>query len=330
MKVLVTGVNGFLAANIVRELIVRNYSVRGLLRFGCNELPIKGVKIEKIYGNITCYQDVVKAVDTCDYVIHAAAITAQNATPEAYEEVNVRGTKNVIDAVQSSPAKKMIFVGTANTFSFGTRENPGDETREIDPLFAKSPYARSKTIAQEMVLTAVNEGRINAMVINPTFMIGPYDAKPSSGRIILMHEQQKILFVPPGGKSFVHVRDVAIAVCNGLEKGKNGACYLVTNENLSYKEFFRKVAGITGSRKIRLETGRSLVKFLGELGSFKEKMGIKSELNKVNASLLLVDNFYQSRKAEQDLGLTFQPVEKAIREAVEWFLANGYLKKNHG
>src|SRR5690606_40380940 len=125
---------------------------------------------------------------------------------------------------------------TANTIGYGIDETPGS----LPPMrwpFTRSLYARSKAAAEAYLLR--QQDRIAIHIINPTFMIGPHDSKPSSGRIILQAMQRRIVFYPPGGKNFVAVKNVARSIEKSIRLGKNGQRYLLAGENMSYLQFFR-------------------------------------------------------------------------------------------
>ena len=236
MKVLVTGANGLLGANIVRELVDRGYDVRILARETSDLTGIESVTFERVNGDILDRDSVDRAVNGCGYVIHSAANTSQWPTNyNHYEPVNVTGTKYVIDAVKKHGVERFVFISSANAFGNGTKEKPGTELTEFSGFKYGSGYMMSKFVAQQLVLVEVEQSNLPAVVVNPTFMIGPYDAKPSSGQIIVMGMGKKIQVSPPGGKNFIHVRDAAIATCNALTMGRTGECYLLANENLTYR-----------------------------------------------------------------------------------------------
>jgi dihydroflavonol-4-reductase len=233
MKILVTGANGFLAANIVRELIARNFEVRGMVRKNADMCSLQGISFEIFYGNITCADDVDKAVSGCDVVIHAAADTSQrfsNAAPLL--KVNVEATRLLVEASKKHSVQRFIFISTGNTIDFGTKENPGHEGNPLGKLFQKSGYALSKLEAEELILNEVRINNFNAVIVNPTFMIGPFDAKPSSGRILQMMYPNRVVFIPKGGKNFTPAKDAAAAICNSISMGKPGERYLLAGENL--------------------------------------------------------------------------------------------------
>jgi len=324
MKVLVTGANGLLATNTIIELLDRGYSVKGLIRNKAKFISFKHDNLELYEGDITNESDVEKAIKDCEIVIHAAANTNQNLLKLSdYHKVNVVGTKNILSQSLKSRIKKYIFISTANTFGYGTKSDLGNESKEIKYPFSSSNYALSKLEAQNLLFKASKE--IDIIVINPTFMLGAYDSKPSSGRIILMGLKKYFLFYPPGGKNFIHVKDAARGVVNAIELGKNGESYLLAHENLSYKEFFKKVNSSSNKKPIMIKLPKPLLLFLGTIGDLIRKAGIKTDLSKTNMKILCVENFYSNNKAQKELKLTCIPVDNAIDDAIEWFKTNGKI-----
>ena len=327
MKVLVTGANGFLAANVVRALIGRSYQVRALVRSTADLRALEGTSPELMVGDFTVAEVASAAMRGCEAVIHAAADTSQLYTSdEPYRKTNIEGTKTLLEAACAANIKRFIFVSTANVFGFGSKESPGHEELPSRYPFTESGYAISKVKAQELVLSYARDGRLHTIAVNPTFMIGPFDAKPSSGRIITMTVNRKLVPVPPGGKNFVDVRDVAAGICNALERGESGSSYLMAGENLSYDEFYSKLEKVSGKSFCRLRFAPAVLEIFGMLGSLAATCGIKSSLNHINAKILCVGNYYNGEKAIAELGIPQTPVEKSIADALEWFKQNGYVR----
>lgn len=326
-KVLVTGANGLLGANVVRQLSAMGYQAKAMVRKGSNALSLEGAEYELYEGKITNKKDVFEAVSDCDYVIHSAAQTALAASNlEAFIETNVEATRLIIDACKHFNIKRFIFVSTANCFTNGTIDNPGNETSGFMPWLKGSGYAYSKYLAQqEVLLNAVNHA-FPAIVVSPTFLIGPYDAKPSSGKLLLHGYKNRIVFYPPGGKSFIDVECAAKAICSALTKGRIGESYLLAGRNMSYKEFFRIVEKQSGQRKILIQIPYTLLSILGKTSNLIEKLfSFSLPLNAVNARLLSLDNYFSNKKAVSELGLEDTDVGDAVASGVDWFKRNGRL-----
>ena len=324
MKILVTGANGLLGVNIVRELLLRNTEVHALVRPTSDLRGLSGLDIKYIAGDILDTESLDRAVKDCEVVIHAAANTSQWPTQyRYYEPVNVKGTQNVINICRKHNVSRVVYVSTANAFGNGPRENPGTELSEFNGFRYNSGYMISKYLAQQWVLTEVEKYRLPVVVVNPTFMIGPYDVKPGSGRIILMGLHKKWIACPPGGKNFIHVRDVATGICNAIEYGIPGECYLLANENLSYQEFYAKLDRVTGQQTAKFNLPGSVLKAIGIACSCWESVsGMAIPISFVNARLLCLENYYSGEKAISALRMPQTPVEKAIEDAIAWFQEN--------
>jgi len=327
MKVLVTGANGFLGANIIREFNSRKIPTKAFMRESADKRSLADLEYEVYYGNITRQDDVLEASLDCDYIVHAAANTGPSPTKyKHYQAVNVEGTRNVIEAVKLSGVKRLVFISTANTIGFGDQQKPGTEKSFFSSEFYNSGYATSKLLAEKMIQNEVIENQLDAIILNPTFMIGPADAKPGSCTILFNILNRPIVVMPPGGKNFIHVKDVAIACCEALTKGRSGDRYLLANKNISYSDFFKTVNYVTDENQFLLTLPVWVLLFAGGLGSLLRLAGINSKLTLLNARLLCIKNYYSGKKAVKTFGLRLRPIDTAIEEALEWFVKNEYLK----
>jgi dihydroflavonol-4-reductase len=319
MKVLITGANGFLSGHLIKELVDCGYSVRAMMRSGAKAPAITGLNVEVFYGNITNKSDIEKAVSGCDVVIHAAADTSQShLTIEDYYPANVDATVNIVNSMFTNKCKRLIFVSSANTIGFGTLLKPGNESTPISQLFLKSGYAKSKLIAQNLVLDAIKNKIIDGVIVNPTFMIGPMDYNPHSGRIFKMILNKRIAFYPPGGKNFVDVRIAAKGIVNAITKGKSGECYLISGENISFRDFFHMTRKISKQKTKLIAVPGLLLKIFGVIGSGLRSLGVKTELNYTNANILCINNYYENKKAIDFLELYCTKINNTISDYLNW------------
>jgi dihydroflavonol-4-reductase len=331
MKVLVTGANGFLGVNLVRELIRTGVSVKAFVRHTSNLKGLHDVPCQICRGDITNYEDLHKALIDCDAVVHAASTTSVLPLDFAFfERTNVDSTKNVVQAVLSQGNKRLVHISTAAVFGPGTKEHPGTETSPFTLGEYNSGYIASKLLAQEHVLKAVRNQHLNAVVINPTFMVGPYDVKPSSGKLILYGLQRGVQWCPAGGKNFVHVRDVASAIVRVLTKGVQGECFLIAGENLTYKEFFSKLNAISNRRRFQVVLPGIVFRSAGSVVEIWNQIsGHKKPFTRSNAQLLTLDNYYSGEKAIRELGTRPSAIEDAIAEALQWFKQENYITEDY-
>ena len=327
-KVLVTGANGLLGANIVRQLNNLEYLPKAMTRRSSNKLSLKGARYELFEGEITNEKDVFEAVSDCDYVIHSAARTITTPSNlEAYKVPNITATKILIKASRYYKIKRFIFVSTANCFTNGTINKPGNERGGFMPWLKASGYAYSKFLAQEEVMMDVRKHGFPAIIVNPTFMIGANDSKPSSGKLLLYGYKKKIVFYPTGGKNFVNVEYAADAICRALTKGELGESYLLAGKNMSYKDFFIQVAKQTGKRKILIPIPSAILVLIGRFSDLFEKLfSVSLPLSTANAKLLNLDNYFTNKKAMLGLDMKNTEIEVAVKNAIDWFKQNGHLK----
>jgi dihydroflavonol-4-reductase len=326
-KVLVTGATGLLGSNIAADLLQRGYEVRVLLRKSSNPIALAGLDVEKHYGDIVSADDVLAAAKGCAAVIHSAANTSQWGPELAlHDAVNIQGTRNVLDAVKKWDLERFVHVSTANTFRPGSLEHPGDETGDFSYTVLRTNYIDTKNQAQQLVIDAVRNEGIPAIIVNPTFMIGGRDAKPSSGKMVLYYLRTPVVMCPSGGKNFVPVKDAAAGAVNALQHGRFAECYLLANANLNYRQFFNLIGEVIGRRKPSFNAPPGFLKGVGRTGDFISSLiGRKIPLSYANSSLLTIDNYYTPKKAITELQMPQTPLENAIHDAVTWFAANKYF-----
>jgi dihydroflavonol-4-reductase len=329
MKTLVTGANGLLGANVVRELLSRKHQVRVLVRKGSDLKTLEGLNIEFFFGDLLDdRQTLQEACTGCDYVIHAGGKTAGRQTKFSdFAGINIKGTQNIIRAAEKAGIKRMVHVSSCCVFGGGTLENPGTELSEFTGFRFNSGYINSKYMAQQWVLSEVEKTKFPVVIVNPTLMIGPYDARPSSGEIILSILRSRFQLCPDAGKNFIDVRDAAYATCNALTMGIPGECYLLAGENLSFAKFFEKVNRIYGNGGMRLLIPGGLLNCAGLLGNaIRSVSHHELTLNLVNTRQLATESYFMADKAARILGLKQRPVDEAIEAAIKWFICNGYLQ----
>lgn len=324
-KVLVTGASGLLAANSIRELLDSGYAVRALARDKSKFVLPPHANLELLAGDLTDPFFTEGAVSDCSCIVHAAAETRQGLSDYAdYARVNVEATKLLYNAAVKKGVERIVHVSTSNVFGFGDLKSPGNESTHARRPFSDSFYVKSKIASQELALSYVRATEV--VVVNPTFLIGPFDQKPGSGRIVLHGYNKRCVFYPPGGKNFVDVRDAARAIVAALEKGKSGQAYILCGENLSYREFFARLSMQSDRKPLMVRIPASLLLLAGLFGSALRRFGIQTEYTMTNMRILCVSNYYSDVKARRELGVMPGPIDNAISEAIRWFKASGRLR----
>lgn len=327
--IFITGADGLLGSNLVRELLKRNYRVRAMIQPGRKVNTLDGLDIERVEADLLNEASVTAAMNGAKYVFHVAASTSiwPNRNPMS-GKVNIDGTKNVIQAAFANKIERMVYVGTANSFGFGTKEKPGTEENPYCSYHYGLDYMDTKYAAHQEVLKAVKENKINAVIVNPTFMIGPYDSMPSSGAMVIAVAQQKVPGFAPGGRNYICVKDAATGIANAATMGRNGESYIIGAHNLTYEEIFTKIAHVVGVKAPSFKAPKWLLLTMGRLNNLKAKITGKAPRVSYTMAQISCDAFYFSAaKAVKELELPQNPIEEGIKDAYDWFIENGYLKK---
>lgn len=316
-----------LGSNLVRELLVKGYRVKAFLEEGRETGTLDGLNIERSRGDLLSPSELQDAMEGCTFAIHTAAIT--NVIPnrsEIIRRINIEGTRNFVSAALKCRIEKLVHVGTANSFGPGTRNNPGDETRPYCGGKYHLDYMDSKRQAQDEILQAVHEKGLPAVIVNPTFMIGPFDSRPGSGEMILSIATGKVPGYTRGGRNYVHVNDVVTGIINALERGKSGECYILGNSNLSYREIFTLIAETIGAKPPKLFMPKLLALPFSSLApAFSALTRTRPRLNLSMAKISCDDHYFSSKKAIEELSLPQTDIKTAIKDCYDWFVKHGYV-----
>lgn len=326
--IFLTGASGLLGNNLSRELLSRGYRVVAFIPFG-EATPtldhLSGLEIRR--GNLLKPEEVKEAMEGCDAVIHAGAnTTVSPARHPMIRKVNVEGTRHIITAVLALGIPKMVNVASSNIFGYGSITNPGDESHPFNCGRFGLDYQTTKLEAYHEVQCAVHEHGLHAVTVCPTFMLGAYDTKPSSGAMLIALSKGKIPASPKGGRNYVHVRDVATATVNAMEFGRSGEAYILGNSNMDYRTAYALMAKVMRINPPRFQLPDLAIKTFGALSSTAGYLLRKNPTITYKMTRIACEGFYYSaEKAIRELQLPQTPIETAIMDAKQWFTENGYL-----
>ena len=327
MKIFITGADGLLGSNLVRELLDQGHEVRALIYPGSNSRTLEGLALERIEGDLLGQNfDLAAALAGCGAVFHCAAITDLWATPELTWQVNLEGTRRLLETSLAARIKRFVFVGSASSFEPGPLEKPGDETGGFPAVYRGAPYMESKHAAAKLVREFARERGLPALIVAPTFLLGPFDSRPSGGELIRQYVSKNMGVATPGGRCFAYAPDAARAMAAALTKGRLGETYILGGHNLTYLDFFSRVAEIAGCKPPKRVIPAGLILIAGRIASLAEKVLRRRLLfNRELARFSLVGAYYSSDKAIRELGMTLSPVETAIADSLNSLKQFGHL-----
>lgn len=316
-NVFITGITGLLGTHLANELVTQGYHVRAIVRNPKRYTGIMGPNIELITSGL--WDEYGQHLQGVDIVVHIAAETSTNLIHyEDYERINYSATRRLFELAKLHEVDRFIFISSANTIGHGNQQHPGNEKDPIRSPFSQLHYAQSKLKAENYLLAHRRE--IKLTILNPTFIIGSHDGKPSSAKLILTGLNRPVVFFPPGGKSFVAVTDVVQAIIQAFDNQTSGERYLLAGENSSYHTFFKHLRHITQQKQLLVRIPRIVLKGLGIIGDMMRKMGIKTSLSSVNMEVLYTSNYYNNHKSVADFGIEYTSLNKALEDTVrKWY-----------
>lgn len=324
MRIFVTGGTGLLGNTILRQLTGSAHETLALVRRSPEPAIFHGIRTELVCGDLLDHPTVEAAVARCDAVIHAAGhIHIGWRKLQESMRVNRDGTKVVVDACLKH-GRKLVHVASTNTMAVGTRDVPADETTPLDNAGGQVPcnYVVSKRAGVEDVQAAITRG-LYAVIVCPGFMLGPWDWKPSSGRMLLEVGRRWKPIAPAGGCCVCDARDVAAAIIHAVESDvESGREYILGGENWTYKALWKEIARRMGKPGPLFAAGPLQRWIGGALGDVWGLMVNETDFNSAGIRMTRQYHWYDSSRAQQELGYQIRDVLESLDDAAEWIRTN--------
>ncbi|RJP36686.1 MAG: NAD-dependent epimerase/dehydratase family protein [Phycisphaerales bacterium] len=328
MLLFVTGGTGFLGVNLVRLLTSQGHRLRVLARPRSPRIGLVSDLIDFRHGDVTDRASLAEAMDDCEEVYHLAGWV--HVTPWGRRDawrINVEGTRNVCEAALAAGVRRLVYTSSIAAIGCAAGGSPADETTPWTLGRLRIPYYDSKREAERVVQSCVERG-LDAVIVNPTYVIGPWDVKPTAGRMILQVATGRQRVYPVrGGVNFVDVRQAARGHVAAMAHGRIGERYILGGENLTYRAFFERVAAMAGVPAPGWGVGYATLALPSALGSLAGRV-FPHTFEDCNLSVLrsgFIEHYVTQAKAERELGVAACPIEGAIRDALAWFVEHGYL-----
>ncbi|MCF0211965.1 MAG: NAD-dependent epimerase/dehydratase family protein [Bacteroidales bacterium] len=313
MRILLIGGNGLLGHHVARQLLFQGHTVRALLR-SVASLHVEHPLLEKRQGSFLLYEQLLEAAQGCDGIVNCAGTTDMSLLRmEDYLPVNRDGVATILRVMDALGISTLVHTSTANTIGYGTATQPADESAPMQAPFLHSLYARSKK-AGEALIDAYTKSHPSAHIItlHPGFMLGASDWRNSSGRLLQAAYRKPLMVVPRGGKSFLPVKDAAVAIVNALTQGRNGEHFLLSGQSMTLCEFYRLQKQTCGYKQLTLSLPNWLLLPLGYLGDALRLCGLRIQLSSNNLRQLMVLEHYDNTRAVNALSLPQTPLSQAI------------------
>lgn len=313
MRILVTGGTGFLGKPLVQRL-VQEHEVKVLCR---NPHPIAGATV--VEGDVLDPRTLGPAMEGCHAVVHGAGMVSHRMEDaERVSRVNLQGTENALAAARTTGVRFFLHISTSGTLAISrdTRLATEDSNPPTDLIY-RWHYYRSKYFAEKAVFE--QKGALRVASINPSLLLGPGDTQGTSVKAVQVFLEGRLPGVPPGGLSFVDVRDVAEAAALVLQKGIPGRRYLLGAANMPFTEFYQRLARISGLAAPALRMPgmvRSMLPLLPNR-ALELPWWMGGELERVDLEMASHYWYLDNTRAKEELGWKPRDPQETLRDTVE-------------
>jgi dihydroflavonol-4-reductase len=272
-----------------------------------------------IIGDVVDKESVLRGMNGCDYVIHlASSFVFWRSDLRAYSDVNINGTRNVMESALEVGASKVISVSTAGVWGNAnwpiTEETPFGSERA-------SNYVRTKFEGDLLTWQLYEQEALPLIMIYPSAVLGPKDPN-AAGRYVknIAMGRMPVQVLTDVLFAWVHVKDVCSAILMALEKeGNVGKRYIVSSENLTFGEINQMISEISGTNlpKIKLPDWITLISayFLTGLANLTKRPPLW-DMSIDQIRLMQLGGQIASRKAEVELGIVYTPIREALEEVI--------------
>lgn len=328
-KVLVTGANGFLGSWVTKALTEDGHEVYALVRPKSDLSELTGVPCKFVYGDVTDIHSLLEAAKGMDAVFHLAGVIAYKRSQRSLmEKVNVQGTANVIEVCREYRIPRLVYL--SSVVAIGAGLNPAqvlNEESQYNISHLNLGYFETKHQAELLVQAACARNEVDAVILNPSTIYGSGDAKKGSRKMQLKVAQGRLKFYTSGGVNVVAVEDVVQGILSAWKNGRKGERYILAGENILIKELFAMIAAEAHVKAPKYQLPDGLLHVVGSIGDVMEKSGFKGPLSRENAYTATMYHWFDSSKAQKELGFKPRPAREAIHNSVQWMKDHGLVSR---
>lgn len=331
--IVVTGAAGHLGNVLVRQLVERGETVRVLILPGEDLRALAGVDVELVEGDVLQIESLERAFAGADVVYHLASrISILPGHDEKVWQVNVQGTQNVLSAIRTTGVRRLVYTSSIHALQRIPEGVVIDETIPFDPQTEISDYDRSKATASLAVLEAVREHGVDAVIVCPTGIIGPFDFRVSEmGRLIVDALRRKLNFSVEGCFDFVDVRDVALGHILACERGQTGDFYLLSGEQITLLDLVQRVQILAGVRGWIITVPFRLAELLARCTPFLARLGhFKPRFTSYSLQTVRDNSVICCSKAEEALGYQRRSLQETLADTVQWWQQHFLVQQKAG
>lgn len=319
---LVTGATGHIGNVLVRQLLAQGEPVRAMILPGEPRSPLQNLDVEIVEANVLDYPAVQAAMQDVQTVFHLAGMISILPGRDALLElVNITGTRNVIHAARQVGVRRLVYTSSIHALARLPHGMVIDEQTPFDPQGAISAYDHSKAAASLLVLEAASQG-LDAVVVCPTGVIGPYDFRQSEMGVLIQGVlRRRPQVIVPGAYDFVDVRDVATGHILAARHGQTGRTYILSGERISLRRILQTVQEVSGRRVALWQAPNVLAHWLAGLAPLWHRLTRQiPRLTPYSLATVQSNSVISRERAQSELGYQPRRLVYSLADAVRWYL----------
>ena len=320
---LVTGATGQIGNTIVRMLLDNQKKVRVLVNPEEDTTPLAGLPVEVSYGDILVKDSMKDFFDLEDprdaILIHAQERNViTDKTDLMVRRVNVHGTMNITDTCVKKKIGKLIYIGSARAIPLNEKNEPVKDVQFFDRNRVVGDYAKSKAEATQYILDKVSLNGLNAVILLPSLVLGPYEYGNSDiVSLIRDYLSGDLKVTIPGGGDFTDVRDVAAGVLEAAEHSEKGTCYILSNTYVSTQDFLHSLHEITGREEVTKTVPNWLLSGKG-IAQLYYKITKKENPKDKYGPFTSPEPLYRSERAAEELHYSPRDLRASLEDTIDW------------
>jgi len=246
MRAFVTGGSGFLGGHLIRALIERGYAVRALARSDRAVQAVEALGAKAVNGDLAATDAMADGMRGCAVAYHCAALAEDWGELARFEQVNVEGTRCVLQAARTAGVRKLVHVSTEAVYLDGSPLVGVTESRPL-PERPLPGYPSTKGAAEKLVLQA-NSAELATVIVRPRLIWGRDDPKILP-RLVEASDGGWLRLID-GGRfktSTCHVDNCVEGMLLAGERGEPGRVFFLTDgEDVLVHDFMAQVLGAVG------------------------------------------------------------------------------------
>ena len=281
-----------------------------------------------VNGDILDKESLIAAFKGAEAVFHLAALVSIDAVrPQEFHRTNVEGTRNVVEAALACGVRRLVHVSSIHAYDQRPLDEALDESRGPADGPRHGPYDRSKAAGEAEVRRGIDRG-LDAVILNPTSVIGPCDGGPSPmGQVFLDLYHRRIPALVAGGYDWVDVRDVVSAAMAAETQARCGENYLVSGHWHTVRELAELSQQATGVPAPRLQFPLFAARLWAPCQVLLDRSRGRRPLYTPVSVRVMADGNRRisSAKAQAELGFQPRSLAESVRDTYRWFDEHGML-----